>query len=152
MKNMAYKWKTGFYKASAEDAGKVFAELESTVGLTPKAVVDASRDESAPLHSEFEWDDAVAGEKWREQQARVMICSLTVTIDDGQEEPVRAFVQIAPRGEAYENIVTVLDDDDKTAAMLSKAMGELRQFRRKYNTLQKLAGVFKEIDKLREAV
>ena len=149
---MIYKWKTGFYKASAEDAGKVFEELEQTVGLTPKAVVDASRNENAPLHSEFEWDDAVAGEKWREQQARVMICALTTVIDEEQSEPVRAYVQISPRGEKYENIVTVLSDDDKSAAMLERAMSELRSFRRKYSTLQKLAKVFKAIDDLKEAV
>ena len=149
--DMVYQWKTGYYKTDAEVAGKVFDELEKTVGLSAKTLVDASRDETAPLHDEFEWDDAVAGEKWREQIARVMIGNLVVTVEDKPEAPpVRAYVQIEPSTGQYENIETVLKSAEKTDTLMLTAMRELNNFERKYSNLTAFAGVFREIRKLRD--
>ena len=53
----------GLQKAPAEVTGRVFEELaNSEGGLSPRTLVDASRDENAPLHNEFEWRDDVAAE------------------------------------------------------------------------------------------
>lgn len=41
--------------------------------LTPANVVDAARNPTHPLHSRFEWDDSIAGEKWRRVQAGELI-------------------------------------------------------------------------------
>lgn len=46
--------------------------------LIPQSVVDAARDPENPMHAVFEWDDAVAGEKWRLEQARTMIRDVKV--------------------------------------------------------------------------
>ena len=46
--------------------------------LTPEAVVDDARPDDAPLHSHFEWDDALAGEQYRLVQARHLIRAVTV--------------------------------------------------------------------------
>ena len=155
---MVYQWKTNYYKVDADVAGKVFEELESTVGLTAKSVVEASRDKTAPLHDEFEWDDEVAGEFWREHQARRMICNLTITVEteDKQELPIRAYVAIASKEESdkerplrYENISTVLRSEEKTNSLMDMAMKELMSFKKKYATIEALAGVFREIDKLK---
>lgn len=147
---MAYKWKTGYYKADAEVAGKVFEELDKTVGLNAKTLVDASRDESAPLHDEFEWDDAIAGEKWREQKARVMICNLTITVEEAKDStPVRAYVKIEDNTDNYESIEAVLKSEEKTDSLMMMAMKELSWFQTKYASLKELTGVFKEIDKLK---
>lgn len=67
---MVYEWKEAAQiKADAQKAGEMLENLEKTVGLTPKNLVEASRDESAPLHNEFEWNDTKAAEKYRETQA-----------------------------------------------------------------------------------
>ena len=52
--------------------------LEKTVGITPKNLVEANRDESAPLHNEFEWNDTKAAEKYRETQAGYIIRNICV--------------------------------------------------------------------------
>lgn len=59
------------------------AALEHGGRLTPRAVVDAARDPKSALHDQFEWDDTVAAEKWRLDQARDIITSvkITVTVD-----------------------------------------------------------------------
>lgn len=49
--------------ATRDDAGQ----------LTPALVVDAARDPKSVLHSLFEWDNTVAGERYREYQARTLI-------------------------------------------------------------------------------
>jgi len=148
---MIYEWKTNWFKTDANVAGKVFDELDKSVGLTAKTVVNASRAKDAPLHNEFEWDDAVAGEKYREQQARVMISNLVVRIDESPDSvPTRAYVTVEKDSAQYEDITVVLSNEDKTEKLLRNAMKELSWFERKYSELEALAGVFSEIKKLRE--
>lgn len=147
---MIYKWKTGYFKTSAETAGKVFSELEQTVGLTAKTVVDASRAKDAPLHNEFEWNNKIAGELWREEQARTMIQNLVVQIDDNPDTPpTRAFVKLEQQA-VYEDVRTVLADVQKTTSLLQMALKELTQFQRKYSDLKELAGVFQEVEKVKQ--
>ena len=146
---MVYEWKTGYYKTDAETAAAVFKQLEnSATGLTAASLVDASRSEDAPLHNEFEWDDSVAGEEWRKQQARVMIGALVVRVEE--KPPVRKYVSIETTSPKYESIDVVIKNEEKTAALLAKALNELAAFERKYATLQELAGVFREAKKIRE--
>lgn len=145
---MVYQWKTGYFKTDAKVAGEVFCQLEQTVGLTAKTIVDASRNEDAPLHGEFEWDDAIAGELWREQRARVMIQNLVVRTEEKDDARiVRAFIKLEEASD-YESITTILADVEKTTSLLSLALKELQQFQRKYSDLKELAGVFKEIEKV----
>src|ERR1700744_1101812 len=95
---MLYQWKAGFHTPiKAEIAG---AELERIRQLkngdyTPTDVVNESREEIAPLHPAFTWDDAIAAEKSRYDEARNVIRHIVV-IKDGtlEPEPVRAFVSI----------------------------------------------------------
>lgn len=147
----AYEWKTGFrINVKAEVAGKVFEELEQTErGLTASSLVDASREESAPLHKAFEWNDSIAGEKWREQQARVMIGHLVIRHTEAKNvEPVRAFVTISHESSEYENIETVLKDPVKSNSFFEMGMKMLNDFKRRYSDMEVFAGVISEIDKL----
>jgi hypothetical protein len=49
-------------------------ELASpTNEVTPRALWESARDEGHPLHDEFEWDDAVAAEAHRDEQARRLL-------------------------------------------------------------------------------
>ena len=149
---MIYEWKTGTRHAvKPEIAGAVFEELENKDGLTAHTLVDASRPKNAPLHKEFEWDDAIAAEKHREHQARMMISHLMVRIAEVEEAPpVRAYVSFKDETLTYENIATVLVDEEKTNALFDIAMKELEAFKRKYSNLEKFAGLFAEIDRLEE--
>lgn len=51
--------------------------------LTPKIIIDDARSPDSPLHSEFTWDNEIAGEKHRLTEARELIRSvkLKVTVD-----------------------------------------------------------------------
>lgn len=142
---MVYEWKTASYiKADANVAGKQCEELEKTVGLTAKNLLDANRDENAPLHNEFEWRDDIAAERYRENQARHIIACLCVraeTTIGEQSEPVRAFLKTAPESE-YQSLNVILQSADSHSAMLSMALRELEVFRKKYKMLSELKPLF----------
>lgn len=62
--------------------------------LTPALVVDVARDPDHVLHNRFEWDDSVAGERYRRDQAHELIRSVRVNyVSARTEEPlsIRAF-------------------------------------------------------------
>ncbi len=108
--------------------------------LTPRLVVDEARDESHPLHTRFEWDDSVAGEKYRQQQAHdlIQVVRLTFTDRKGTERSVRAFHAL--RGEdgySYEPAETVAADP-----VLSQVL--LMDMQREWKSLQARYGHFSE--------
>lgn len=137
---MVYQWKgAACIKADAQQAGLVCEQLEKTGGLTAKRLLDASRPADAPLHDEFEWNDSKAAENYREQQARHIINSLTIVVE---EQPVtRAFVNIRATGHAYESINVIVQQEDKYAALLDQCKKELQAFLKKYNSIKELAPV-----------
>lgn len=134
----------GLQQVPAETMGRVFEELEnSETGLSPEALVNASRDEDAPLHNEFEWRDDVAAEKYRLHQAHGMILNLRiVTVKaDGSEAMDRAFV-LKPGGESqYVALKAALSRDDWRDHLLEQARRECKAFVGKYRRLQALAGI-----------
>lgn len=145
---MVYQWKTGSrHKVSAAVAAEVMDRLAEEDRLNAQELVEESRPEDAPLHSEFEWDDSVAAEKYREEQAGALIRHLVVRIEaNDQEYPTRQYFMIQPEAKIYEPIQVILKDEDKTDLLLEQANRELRAFKAKYACLKELAEVIKAID------
>ena len=145
---MVYQWKTGSrHKVSAAVAAEVMDRLAEEDRLNAQELVEESRPEDAPLHSEFEWDDSIAAEKYREEQAGALIRHLVVRIEaNDQEYPTRQYFMIQPEAKIYEPIQVILKDEDKTDLLLEQAKRELRAFKAKYACLKELAEVIKAID------
>lgn len=98
-------------KADPQKIGTALAKIaEQQKGrLTPPAVVDAARDNRHPLHRFFEWDDALAAEGYRLEQARTLIRSVRIIRED-DEEPAPAFLSIADKGgTSYRALQEVMD-------------------------------------------
>ena len=147
---MVYQWKKGsHHKVKAQIAGEVCASLAEEGRLTAEELVEESRPEDAPLHAEFEWNDSIAAEEYRKQQARVVIASVIEVIEPGVV-PTRAFFNIVQKEANYESIRAIITDEDKKKALFAKALAELRAFEVKYSTLLELEAVFKAIDDLEE--
>lgn len=112
-------------------------------------LLDASRDEKAPLHPLFEWDDSVAAEQYRLEQARLIIRSVYVIDDDKEEQkPIRAHFHIDNNTNDYIPTVVIMQDKDMKEALFRTALSELRRFAEKYRTLKEFSGVFSELEKL----
>ena len=147
---MVYKWKDAArIKTDAQTAGEICEKLERNGGLTAKRLVDESRPEDAPLHKEFEWNDATAAEAYREEQARYIIRSLIVQPEETKNEVVRAFFPMAEQ-KVFESLPVILSDAKKTSALLDMALRELKSFELKYSTLSQLAPVFEAIKEVRK--
>lgn len=148
-----FSWKVnGLYHVDAATAGKVFQEIEdSGVDLTPQAVVDASRDEDAPLHNAFEWDDDIAAEKYRCSQAQAMLRNLVISKVTDEEEregkgEVRAYVSGPGGNNVYRTIQATLKNEVWKAHLLMTARREMEQFLAKYRRIEELATVVNAID------
>lgn len=148
---MVFTWTAGTrYKTDPNIAGAVCAELEKDGNLTAANLVEASRPKTAPLHSEFEWNNTKAAEEWRKHQARNIIHSLVVVTDDGEQEISRAYFNIERKEPTYESITAIVQNEDKYAALLKQALRELESFRRKYAQIEELATVFAAIKEVNQ--
>lgn len=113
--------------------------------LTPRLVVDLARDEAHPLHDRFEWDNEIAGEKYREHQAGELIRSVKVryTTAGDDERDVRAFHAIPSNGEptGYRPIEEIVSNDIGRQLLLNAARREWKTFERKYSHLEEFADI-----------
>lgn len=127
---------------NADAAGHVMEELSSRGELTASNLVQVSRPKDAPLHDAFEWRDDVAAEKYREDQARLIIRSIRVVSEsDPQSPPERVYVHPVLGTPNYEPLRLVLQDVDKRTSLLKSALRDLVAFRSKYKELHELAKV-----------
>ena len=151
---MVFEWKPGSrFKVDANTAGAVCEQLEAAGNLTAKSLLDVSRPQDAPLHSEFEWNDSVAAERYREDQARNIIRHLVVRLDNKPDEPVRGFFRIKhSEHQSYTNVTTILMHRELRADLIQQALEEMAAFERKYGTLAELAMIFEATAKVRNAV
>lgn len=78
-------------------------KLGTEARLTPETVVEAARDPRSPLHDRFQWDDSLAGEAYRLQQARALIKQVRVDVVRADQTVIRApvFVRAPEGGEGY---------------------------------------------------
>ena len=116
--------------------------------LKPGIVVDRARDPEHPLHNRFEWDDAVAGEKYRLQQASDLIRSVEWTYaeePDGAPKKVRAFHSVnRVDGPTYVPAQEIKDDPFLTKLTLQSAEREWKSLHRKYAHLTQFLAIVRE--------
>lgn len=115
--------------------------------LRPLDVVDAARELTSPLHVHFEWEDSVAAERYRVNQARQLI-RVTVEWIGNPNEAVstRVFVSLSTdrdsKAGGYRATVDVLSDEAYRQQLLADAMEDMRRFQAKYRALTELMRVF----------
>ena len=141
-----YSWAIPKYKIGVDVA---VSELSKLKEKTPHNIVELARDENNPLHGEFEWNDTVAGEKYREIQAREMLrCIIQHEEDEsGKEITIRAFVNTTETN-VYDTIEAVVSNETEYENLLKTALKELESFKKKYHSLKELKPVFEAMKEL----
>jgi hypothetical protein len=117
--------------------GQLTAISDQHGGLTPALVVSEARDPEHPLHARFEWDNELAGEEWRREQARDLIRSVRVVwreaTETEQERSVRAFHSVkTPDGHVYRPVEEVTQDPFQLKILMKDMEREWRQLQRRY--------------------
>ena len=155
---MVYKWRSGYsHKTDPEVAAGIMNELAEQGKLDAKTLVDVSRPEDAPLHQEFEWDNDVAAERWRQHQGRNLINALVMIPDDEEQNEnineVRVFFKVdSINREQYESTRVLIQTQGGKDALRDMARKELAQYRNKYLTILQWAGADTGINEAYEAL
>lgn len=141
---MAVVWKFGgMFKGNAE---KIYSEIQS-IGeeATAKQILDYARDENTELHKCFEWDDSIAAERWRLQQARLIVCNL-VYQEPEKHEPTRIRVMQSTENNTYKPVRLILQNKTEYEQLLNRALAELHAFKERYKNLSELEEILALID------
>ena len=149
------------YKANAEEA---YAEIKSLEVITPQNVVDLARNEDSVIHNDFEWDDSIAGEKFRCIQAKDMIRSFILVKEEPKTNPdnkniVYEIPELYPvehlralhttsKPHEYAPVEYFVENQDEYRILLNRAIAELEAFKRKYSMIAELEDVFNAINNL----
>ena len=128
----------------------VHNEIES-IGetFTCKQIVEKAKDRNTELHKCFEWDNEIAADKYRLQQAGLIIRNLVITrVEEEKEQktPLRMFVSTGERTGAYKPVKSVVRIQSEYKNLLERAYSELRAFKNKYSMLKELDEILALID------
>ena len=139
----------GLHKGNAE---LCYKECQTLNEVTPENVLNKARDGKTELHKCFEWDNAIASEKYRLIQARDIIrhfVILTPETEEAEDEPVKIrSYQITTARNVYAPTRTIVQQPDEYKALLKRAKAELEAFKQRYKTLTELESLFEVIDEL----
>ena len=145
------KWSlNGIYKA---DPTKCYEEIQG-IGdeVTPRQVLDRARNKRTELHKCFDWDDSVAAEKYRLEQARDVLRKLIVVkreVDNDEREPIQFRVMMKnenTQNSTYKQTIFMVKDEDEYQKLLEQARLELHVFKQKYSCLSELANILALIE------
>lgn len=142
---MQYAWKqapSNFHKADPQKCGEEIGDC-----ATPESVLEKAKDPDSELHKCFEWDDSVAAEKYRLQQARQVIQFLVVKGTEKEETPTRVF-QITSEKQVYRPVTFFLRNEDEYTTLLMRAKAELKAMQTRYSMLTELESIWEELAKL----
>lgn len=141
---MVYQFREGarVKGVEAQVVGEEIARiLERDGKLETTTIVDEARPKNAPLHPAFEWDNSIAGEQWRLQQARQLAKS-TEVVKEG-EEPIPQLVHVrAVSSEEpgyYQNTMVAIKNPDEWAMVLQELRGKVAGVVKSVEVLERLA-------------
>lgn len=113
-----------------EEIGVELSRIYAEKGeLKTKTVVDEARPDGAVLHPVFEWQDSIAGEKYREWQARDLIRSIQI-VNKATNVAAHVYVNVPSptakeKAGTYEPVSVVVNNPDKFVRALSSAQARL---------------------------
>lgn len=153
---MIYQWGTRALRADPQKVGEAVERLTvSNDGVCPpSALVDDARPDDSPLHKLFTWDDSVAAELHRRQEARNAIRYLTVVRNE-DDDPVPGFLHVNiitddEAKEGYRGFHDVMAVEDQRQQAIREALRYLKGFRKRYQHLTEMGAVFSAIDQVDE--
>lgn len=151
---MVYKWKddpkgpTRLVKA--EVVGKVLRRLEkASSGITTEAILAEARVADSPIHRWFEWDDTIAAEEYRKNQARVMVQQIIIVYEsESDTAPVecRAFLNVTEDNrQQYMSTAKVLSDDELKRQVIDAVLVQIDHCKKKLQSFDEFAKVLEAL-------
>lgn len=126
-------------------------ELERDMGcLLPSDIVEDGKNPDSPLHSYFEWDNDVCGERYRLDQARTLIRSIRVEVTI-RDIPLSVVGYVRDpdketRDGGYRNVLTLRSDEDSARAAIVDEMKRVSNAVKRAKTLAIVLGVSDQLE------
>lgn len=120
--------------------------------LTPEIIVNAASAKRSVLHTYFDWDDSEAAIKWRKSQARKLVRSIKIVIEDSpEEEEIQLFYNVENgRGQKYVTVFTILKDAEYRQQLIEQALNEIKRWEIKYKQLNELRQIFQAVEQVQK--
>lgn len=138
-----YSWRKGANnKVDAQSAGEELERIKSLNNdqLKPQTIVDASEPEDAVLHPAFEWRDEVAGNLYRNSQARNIVRSIRVIVPETKTtEPKYVHIKRVKENGYYEDARKTAADEDLFSIAMQELQRKIDSARRAAEELARLA-------------
>jgi hypothetical protein len=138
------------------DAQKIGEALDKIKRATPgrcnaRTFLNAAHDKSNYLHRHLEWNDAIAGDKYRLQQIReIVACIDIVDTSDKKERQLPAFISLIEReGRGYHTAREVLDSATLQDIALRQAETDFLAYEKR---LQQFSDICSAIKTARELI
>lgn len=134
-----FSWKGYNFNADAQKVGEELEEVERAGTLEAQHILEyAERHKDSELYKCFEWDDSEASRKYRLNQARLIIYSISLEIKEEPRKTQRVYVNIKDKDteeKVFKKIDEVLENDEEYQQLLEKAKADLIRCQEKYSDL-----------------
>ena len=147
---MKYEWAEGRGRSvPALVVGNQLEKIAAKHGgqITPGAFVAAAKGPRSPLHRLFEWDDTKAARAHRLHQARMIINSIDVLVDEHESTRVQAFVSVRHvGGRRYLAHAQIANDDELYEQVIDELRGVVASYRRKLAGFERFRDLIQAIE------
>lgn len=129
------------------DPQKCYEEImeicDSFESASPQAILEKARNNDSELHKCFTWDDSIAAERWRLNEARVIVRQLVITEQEvPKDRPEIRLFHKTDNESGYKPTELIIQKEDEYTALLKRAWAELQAFKVKYSVLKELQEIF----------
>jgi len=150
---MGYEFKIDIFPVNANKVGNYFEDLQDKFGeINPEFLVENARDEGSLLHDCFEWNDSIAAESYRVEQAKNLIRTLVKIEKTGNSETVTRAVVSVRLSECdtrrYCMTSVVMKNDYAREMLLREALRDCKAFEDRYKSLEEVRSVIEAIGNL----
>lgn len=136
-------------QGDVEALGQALERLKSTGPLTAERVLHEAMNAKSVLHKYFEWDDHKAAHQYRLEQARRVIRSIEVVIEDakGKQVPMKAYYNVADaEGQrSYEPMSFVFETPDLADQVIEQAQSQLEAWKTRFAKYQWAKGAMPHV-------
>lgn len=146
--------------STAQQVGEIIEGIMTQKGyVKPSDIIEVAKDPDNLLHKYFEWDNGVAGNKWRESQARRLLATISIEVispqRDGTVMSTKAFANIKDgevnefgKNNRYVFIEEVFSKENYKQQMVDSALREIKYWRDRYKEFSQFTPIVKAIDKV----
>ena len=128
------------------------AQTDPAGRLQARTIIERARAKASVLHQCFTWDDGKASALWRIEEARGLIRSYSVVIEQQPPVTTRAYVSlrsVRDLGGGYTPIQRILSERELYEELRENALQELADMERRYGHVADLHPVFAAANRVR---